>query len=438
MRKSGIFLMLILAWAILVSGCAPAIATSQPTTAGPTETGIVDVKADDLMSGVQAAAWPSSPDLPEEAASRSIDRFSASLLMASIANGGNIMISPVSVYLALAMTLNGADGETRTAMLKALAAQDLSADRINAASRDWITLLTATGGKTTLNVANSIWFDQNFDADLPFLQTNADFFAAGARKLDFRASGAPDVINSWVRETTKGTIDKIIDKIPENAVMYLINSIYFKADWQTPFDKAETRSRTFETPDGAIETAFLHRIGRMTYFAGLAAAGVALPYDDGRLAYFAILPDDRVSPRDWLASRDREMLFADIRGLMAEKADFTVELSLPKYESSYEDSLKNEMAALGMAIAFDPYKADFSLLNEQHRKNLFIGEIKHKTYIKVDEKGTEAAAVTSVEIRDESLPQSDKQLTLDRPFFYGIVDLKTGLPLFVGIMENPA
>ena len=131
-------------------------------------------------------------------------------------------------------------------------------------------------------------------------------------------------------------------------------------------------------------------------------------------------------------------LFQNISGMMAQKANFTVSLAMPKFESRYEDSLLNELNRLGMGIAFDPGRADFSQMNESHEKNLFISEVKHKTFVRVDEKGTEASAVTSVEIRTTSMPSSDKQLTLDRPFLYGIMDLKTGLPLFVGIMENPA
>jgi len=347
-------------------------------------------------------------------------------------------VSPASVFLALAMTVNGAETATKEAMLKVLADNDLSIDEINQASRAWMALLQTTSEKTNVSIANSIWFDQVFVPFKPFLQANADFFGAGASKLDFRDPVAPDVINAWVKETTRGTIDKIIDKIPENAVMYLINSIYFKSDWLDPFEKVETRDRDFATPSGIKQVPFLHRIGPlMTYFTGSDATGIALPYENGRFAYFAILPDGQASPREWLAAQDQNTLFATISGLMSQKANFTVDLSMPKFEATYEDSLKNELKDLGMEIAFVPYEADFTQMSDDHRHTLFIGDVKHKTFIRVDEKGTEAAAVTSVEIQDESMPSSDIQLVFDRPFVYGIMDVQTHLPLFVGILEDP-
>ena len=393
-------------------------------------------KSTDLMKGTQAAQQATG-GLPEKNVCKDINRFSADLFKAAAGNPGNIMISPASVYLALAMTLNGADGETKTQMLKTLADQGVTLDMINKASRDWLGLLAKTGSKTTLGIANSIWFDQAFIPDKAFLQRNADFFNAGARKLDFRDAGTPGAINSWVKEATQGTIDKVVESIDPNVVMVLINTVYFKSDWQTTFDKNETRSQTFHTPQGAIESAFLHRTGKMTYFSGYNAAGVALPYDDGHFAYFALIPDGETTPREWIAKQDPVLLMENIAGMMAQKSDFTVELAMPRFESRYEDSLKNELTQLGMEIAFDPDRADFSLMNEAHEKNLYISEVKHKTFVRIDEKGTEASAATSVEVGTTSMPMSDKQLTFDRPFIYGIMDSNLGMPLFLGIMEDP-
>jgi serine protease inhibitor len=422
-RRFSIFLIALVFLPLAFSGCTAAGGTS---------------KATDLMADVHAAERPASTVLPDEAICKAINGFSADLFKASADNNGNVMISPASVYLALAMTLNGADGDTKAAMLKVLADGGLTVDMINKASRDWMSLLTKTGSKTTVTIANSIWFDQNFTPYKPFLQINADFFAAGARKLDFKNKGTPDIINGWVKESTKGTIDKIVESINPDVVMYLINTIYFKSDWQVPFDKNDTYKQTFNTPKGAIETAFMHRNGKMTYLSGNNATGVLLPYDDGQFACFALMPDGQTTPRQWLAKQDKDSLLDKISGMIAQKTDFTVALGMPKFQLSCEDSLLNELTKLGMGIAFDPNRANFSQMNEQHLSNLFISEVKHKTFIKVDEKGTEAAAATSVEMKITSMPMSDKQLTFDRPFFYGIMDLKTGMPLFIGIMEDPA
>lgn len=385
------------------------------------------------------AGCPASPVIPEEAARKTINRFSAALLELSAGNNeGNLMISPASVHLALAMTANGAEGETKAAMLETLAGRGLSIDRLNRASRDWAALLSRTGEKTTLGIANSIWFDKGYSPSKSFLQRNRDFFGAEARSLDFRDKGAPGVINGWVKKATRGTIEKIIESIRRDEVMFLVNAVYFKSDWQVPFEKNDTRKQVFHAPGKDVEVEFMHRTGRMTVMSGNGATGVALPYDDGQFGFFALLPDGQSSPREWLAKQDKASLFDDIAGMMGQKAGFTVELALPKFESSYEDTLEDELARLGMGIAFDPGRADFSGMSERHAKDLFIGTVRHKTFVRVDEKGTEAAAVTSVGMRLTGMPLIERQLVFDRPFLYGIMDMKAGIPLFVGIMENPA
>ncbi len=389
------------------------------------------------MADLKPSQQPASPAQIDKAIKKESNAFAVDLFKKSAENEGNIMISPASVYLALAMTLNGADGETKTAMLDVLADPGLTVDLINNACRSWIDLLEKTDSKTKLEIANSIWFDQDFTPYKPFLQKNADYFAADIKKLNFNDRNTPKIINNWVKEATHNTIDKIVDSIDPDVVIYLINAVYFKSDWQTEFNKNNTRDRTFNTPDGTIETPFMHRLDRMTYFSINKATGVALPYADQKFAYFALLPDKEMTPREWLAEQDQS-LFNDLARLMAKKPKYTVQLAMPKFEVHYEDSLLNELTELGMGIAFDPDQSDFSQMNEQHTKDLYISEVKHKTFIRVDEKGTEASAATSVEVRVTSAPQFDKELTLDRPFLYGIMDLQTGMPLFVGIMENPA
>jgi serine protease inhibitor len=346
------------------------------------------------------------------------------------------MVSPASVFLALAMTLNGADSTTREAMLKLLADRGLDVQKVAEGSRSWAAALSRTGPKTVLSIANSIWFRQGFEPDPAFLQTNADFFKAGAKELDFNDKASVDIINGWVKDATRETIKEIVKEIPSSTVMYLINAVYFKSDWQTPFEKGMTSKQNFNAPGGAVENYFMHRTDKITYFTGHGAKGVALPYDDGQFVFFALMPEGEESPRDWLAKQDPSALFSDISGLMAQKANFTVSLAFPRFETSYEDQLNNELISLGMGVAFGG-GADFSLLSANRSHDLFISEVKHKTFIRVDEKGTEASAVTSVAI-DESAPQYDVEIAFDRPFLYGILDKSTGIPLFVGILEDPS
>ncbi len=436
---------LTMALMLVFTSCASTPALTIPTsstTASPTTGGTtVAPGSQDLMAGVKSAVFTSPATDPDPEIMRQIRRFAAALLKEASKNKGNVMVSPASVFLALAMTVNGADQQTRADMIKVLSRDGITVDQINQVSRNWIRGLEVSGGKTTLSIANSIWFRDSFDPDPAFLQANADSFDAGARQLDFSSAQAPDLINGWVDENTHGLIKKIIDKINPSTVMFLINTVYFKSDWLEPFEKAASRTRPFASPTGPVEVEFMHRIGPMNYFSGQMAAGddvegVALPYENGRFAYFAVLPPAGKNPREWLMAEDSASFFTDLAAFMAQKANFTVSLALPKYKAEFDDSLINELEALGMGIAFDGGRADFSLLSKSRSKGLYISEVKHKTFITVDEKGTEAAAATSVAI-DESMPSYDKELVFDQPFLYGIMDLSTGVPLFAGILENP-
>lgn len=392
------------------------------------------MEAGNLMKGIQAAGT-AVPGPPGEEAREAMAAFASKLFEASAGNSGNVMVSPTSVYFALAMALNGADGETREAMLELLAENGISVQDINEASRDWLAFLE--GGDSPLAIANSIWFDKDFVPNKPFLQANADYYNAGARKLDFKSPASPDAINAWVDDATRGTIDKIVGEIGPDVVMYLVNAVYFKADWEDKFDAANTADRAFRAPTGAVEAPFMNRTGTMVHMETEDASGVVLPYEGGGYAFAAILPAEGTGPREWLAGK--EGLFAEtLAAMMEQSGEKQVQLSLPKFESEYEDSLLDELAALGMGAAFSPGQADFSQMNESHAKDLFISEIKHKTFVRVDEEGTEAGAATSVEVSLTSMPVDLVSMVFDRPFIYCIVDTETSLPVFAGIMENPA
>ncbi len=440
--------------ALVLSGCAgPAtitVASSEPAP-GTTEhvpgitqesTGATSrppqpvAGAHDLMADVQAVAWPAEPEALPVGWTDASSRFSALLFQTSAANPGNFMISPPSVYLALAMTLNGADSTTRDAMLETLAAQGLTVTDINHAARSWITSLNRASEKTTVSITNSIWFDQNFVPFQPFLQANADYFNAAAQKLDFKDPQTLDIINGWVSEATNGRIEQIINQIRPDAVMFLINAIYFLADWEIPFEKADTRSQAFLAPDGEVEVDFMHRTGAMKFYQLEGATGIGLPYADDRFAFFAVLPAADTDARAWLSGQDPALLFDEVAAGLRQDP-LVVDLALPKFESRYEDSLINELSQMGMGLAFQPDQADFTQMINSHEKIIYIGEVKHKSFVRVDEKGTEAAAATSVEMRVTSIPYSEHQIVFDRPFVYGIMDLATGLPLFTGVLEKP-
>ncbi|MDW5300639.1 MAG: serpin family protein [Sedimentibacter sp.] len=389
--------------------------------------------SNDLMEGIESKNRDGVPAPMDDNLNRAILDFTWDMFKKSSENEGNIMISTPSVYFALAMTLNGADNETRTDMLKTLKAENISIEQLNAGLNDWMNSLMNEDRIAKFSIANSIWYREGFAANKEFLQTNADYYSAYVKSVDFSDKSAPGTINKWVADATNGKIDKIVEEINDDVMMYLINAIYFKGDWKEQFSANNTYKMQFNYPTGTVETDFMNRRGDMDYLQADGATGVILPYLDEQFAFVGILPEEGQSPKEFI----NNLTPMDFIELMKNKETRNIELSIPKFESSYDDSLKNELSKLGMETAFDPTNADFSLMKEDKNKDLYISEVIHKTFIKVDEKGTEAAAVTSVEVSETSIPVEIQRVVFDRPFVYGIVDTTTGIPLFMGIMENP-
>lgn len=385
-----------------------------------------------LMKGIISNNKDRVPEPMDNELNQAILNFTWNMFKESSENSGNIMISPPSAYLALAMTLNGADKETKSEMLKALSADKISLEDFNTGLNDWMISLSKDR-IAKFSITNSIWYRDGFSANKNFLQTNADYYSAYIKSLDFKKTSAPNEINNWVKDATNGTIDKIVEEINDDVMMYLINAIYFKGDWKVQFSANKTYKSEFNTPTGKVTTDFMKRTGKIDYIESNGITGVILPYLDEQFAFVGMLPAEGQTPKDLI----NNLSALDLFKLLKNKEAKNIELSLPKFESSYEDNLNNELSNLGMNLAFEPYNADFSLMREDLKKDLYISLVKQKTYIKVDEKGTEAAAVTSVEMNTESMPIEQPKVIFDKPFIYGIIDVTMGIPLFIGIMENP-
>lgn len=431
-KRAAQLFSVIISSALILSGCA-----------GISDGILPDVgklpEAADLMADVEAQEWPAEAEYPNELAIAQLNRFSEQLLKQAMQNEGNIMISPASIYLALAMTLQGADGTTAEAMKEVLASSDVTLEDLNRTARSLMTYWSNDGAGAQLSLANSIWFDQEFIPETSFLQTNADYYAAEARRLDFKDAETIEIINKWVSDATKEKITEIIDEIDPSVFMYLINAVYFKADWEQQFEKTDTYERIFNSPDGEKSVDFMHRLGSILDISADGASGVALPYVDSDYMFFALMPDDAsITAQDWLQTQSEGTAFASIHQRISSADESMINLALPRFEATYEDSLKDDLGLLGMKIAFAPGEADFTKMQETGGKDIYIGDVKHKTFIRVDEKGTEAAAVTAVEMRVTSMPSFDKEITFDRPFIYGIMHMPTGVPLFTGVMEDPS
>jgi len=342
--------------------------------------------ANDLMKGYGSKVDALSLEPLDENLKESILNFSWNMFKENSQNTGNLMISPISIYTALAMALNGADGDTKAAMSEALSAKGITEEDLNAGMKSWIRSLTNEDKIVKLDIANSIWYRNGFEADETFLQKNADYYSSSIKSLDFSKKDSVNTINDWVKDSTNGTIDKIIDNINDDVMMYLINAIYFKGDWKDQFKANNTYKQPFNVPTGAVDTEFMHRSGNVDCLNGDGVTGVVLPYLDEQFAFVALLPEEGKTPRELIDNFSAMKLIK----LLKNKKETNIDLSLPKFESRYEDSLNDELSKLGMDIAFDLNAADFSLMSKSHKKELFISNVKHKTFIRVDEKGTEA------------------------------------------------
>lgn len=385
-----------------------------------------------LMSGVKGENWPEGRPSMDPSLHASVTDFSWSLFQRSLKEGGNVLVSPTSVYLALAMTLNGAKGDTLESMMDALSAGSIPLSLFNEESRNWVSLLGEKSDKTKVSVANSIWFRKDYPVRRDFLVTNANFYNAGAMGMDFSDPKAADAINNWVKENTQGAIDKMVEEIREDTMLYLINAVYFKSDWKEPFLTEDTGKAFFSGAKGSVETDFMHRNGDMTFLEGEGYEGVLLPYVSDQYEFFALLPEEGLEKEEWINRWEG----TELGQALNQGRLMNVTLSLPKFEMRHESSLNQTLSDMGMGIAFDA-AADFSGMNQEGISNLYIGEVLHKTFARINEKGTEAAAVTSVDMRLTSMPLEGRTLNIDRPFLFGIWNKETQTPLFLGWMESP-
>ncbi|MHB1152498.1 MAG: serpin family protein [Eubacteriales bacterium] len=359
--------------------------------------------------------------------------FAFEMFRRSVSIDKNSMISPLSVLLALSMTANGADGDT-LAQMEEILGGNLNIDVLNKYLRGYTDSLTSTE-KAKLSIANSIWFrdDENsIQVNPDFLQKNADYFNADAYKAAFDDNTITD-INNWVNNNTDGLIDSILTEIPGDAVMYLINAMVFDAAWEYVYNIDQVFDGTFYANDGTEQTVSMMRSEENKYLDDGNAAGFIKPYADGQYSFIALLPNENVSIQDYIASLTAEG-FLDI---IESAQNGIVNATLPKFSSEYKIEMNDVLKDVGITDAFDASIADFTRLGHSAWGNMYISNVIHKTYISVDELGTKAGAVTSVEVSAESAIEADYYtVILDRPFVYAIVDNNTNLPLFIGCVLN--
>ena len=342
----------------------------------------------------------------------------------------NIFISPTSVALALSMTYNGVSGETKQEMTKVPELTGMTPQEINAANQALQNSLQKVDPNVQVSIANSLWSKQGFSLKPEFQQTNQKYYQANVTELDFINPQAPSIINNWVSQKTQGKIDRIVNQISLEQVLFLINAIYFKGNWETPFDKSQTTNQTFSLPDGTSKQhPMMSQAGSYGYYETDKFQAVSLPYgEEGALAMYIFLPDSNSNLATFLQQLTPENWNQWMQILKFRREDGRIDI--PRFKMEYEVELNSTLIALGMAGIFDISKADFSPMTDD---KVAVDSVKHKTFVEVNEEGTEAAAVTSMEV-SLGVPF---QMNVDRPFFCAIQDHTTGTILFMGTIVDP-
>lgn len=412
MKKTIISLLLVCIMAFNLTGCGK------------------EVKAKDLMEAITPNKISVLDDLGEYNAD--VTDFAIRLFAACNAKGKNTLISPLSVLSALAMTSNGADGNTLKQMEEVLG---MSVGDLNMYLYSYMNKLPKAN-KYKLSLANSIWFtdDERFSVNKDFLQNNGDYYGADIYKVPFN-NDACDEINNWVNDKTDGMIYEILDEIPYDAVMYLVNALAFEAEWAEIFYETQVKNGIFTDENGNEQNVEFMYGSDHVYYEDEYATGFMKYYNNCKYGFVALLPNEGVSVSDYIGGLDGE----DLYNMLANPQYVKVNTSIPKFETEYNVEMGNILKGMGMTDAFDEKIADFGKLGESKAGGIHIGRVIHKTFISVGEKGTKAGAATVVEMLDKNsadLPSEVKTVNLDRPFVYMIVDCENNIPLFIGTMMN--
>ena len=407
-------LILICSMAVYLTGCA------------------TKVQAADLMEGVKANTVPGKA--ADDAFAQSQMRLAVDLFQSSVleSKDENVLISPLSIQLALAMTANGADGDTKAEM-EALLGGEISLEDLNEYLYSYVNNLPSAE-KYKLQIANSIWFrddEGRLQVEKDFLQKNANYYGAQAYKAAFDDQTLKD-INNWVKDHTDGMIDSILDQIDEDAVMYLINALVFDAEWQHVYDKSDVYKGKFTNIGGTEKQVDMMHSEETVYLQDENAIGFMKPYSGSKYNFAVLLPNEGVDIYEYIAGLTGEELMETL----STPQFGMVMATLPKFSYEYELTMNDVLKELGMPSAFSGDTADFSKMAHSSRGNIYIGDVLHKTFISVDELGTKAGAVTKVQMNDESAPMSEWVVTLNRPFVYMIIDNETNLPVFIGTVMD--
>jgi len=346
----------------------------------------------------------------------------------------NIMISPLSISVALAMAYNGADTETKEEMKETLELNGLTTEEINASYKMLIDALQSLDPDVALNIANAIFYADIFSVKSGFLAVNRDVYDAEVEELDFSSPQALKTINDWVSDKTNQKIQKIINQLNPLDRMVLLNAIYFNGIWTNRFDEEGTHKLNFNKTDNTkLEVEMMSKLDKVPYTSNNLFKAIKMPYGNGQYNMIVFLPVEGNNSQDVI-----DELTADKWEMWMEGFELTdrVEITMPRFKYAFETGLNDILKQMGMLKAFMPYEADFSGITDE---DLYISRIKHKSYIDVNETGTEAAAVTAIVFTTTGIGDEPPTIPffVNKPFVFAITENDTGAILFIGEVNHP-
>lgn len=393
-------------------------------------------------SGVQAAGAATAPRQASTGTTAGLGALTAANLdfalrlqstLLKSAAGENLFFSPLSISTALAMIFAGSAGTTQKAMAATLAYKSLSPKDVNATSFSLLTSLQKRDTTVKLSIADSIWVRMGVVVVPAFTAALRSSYNATLQALDFKSPQAPVTINAWVKQQTHGLIPSIVQSIDADTMLFLINALYFKGTWSSPFNQMSTQPAPFTTASGKQKTVpMMSQTGSFGHIRSATAEIIRLPYGAGSFAMYIVLPPagttlsafvSRLTPSAWSA-------------LVASLTPQHGSIQMPRFSATYAAGLKPALSTMGMAQAFDPESAAFPGILVKQRA--FISEIKHRAVMHVDESGTEAAAVTSIGVGATAVIEPMFNMVVNRPFVCAIRDDATGTLLFTGAIADPS
>ena len=365
---------------------------------------------------------------------KSENTFAFDIFSKTAANSGtseNVIISPLSISSALSMTLNGAGGSTREAMLQALRINGITPETINNSYKSLSEALLTVDKRVLISIANSVWIEKNFIVKKPFIDILTTFYDAESNGFNISDPLAPTKINNWIDTKTNGLIKNMISRLDDNTVMLLINAIYFKGKWKSQFNKDNTAKKTFYKPDvGAVSVPMMKQTSDFKIYTGSSFVMAEFPYGQGNFVMDVILPNDKYGVDAIIPLLND----TNYKSWLAQMREGKIDLSFPKFKYGYKTELKNTLSDMGMGIAFTN-NADFSNISDL---DLLITSVLHQAFIETNEEGTEAAAATVVIIGLTSAgPTAPVILNIDHPFIYIIRETTTNSILFIGKVADP-